>query len=155
MSFSISTKGRYAVLMMFQLAQGGNNLTSLAEISSTQNISYGYLEQIVKPLRDHNLVESKRGFGGGYKLAKPASQITIGDIITIVEGPVAPVKCAMEDFSSCKGPPDCKAKLVWREVTTAINDVLHSITLQDLLEDTDEIENLKGEKSHEHSLQRP
>ena len=147
MAFSLSTKGCYAVLLMYQLAQSKGTLTSLSEISSTQNISQGYLEQIVRPLKESNLVDSKKNFGGGYKLAKPPDQITIGEIVTISEGPVAPVQCVNDDFSFCAGPSDCKAKLVWRKVGDAISNVLNSITLQDLLE-LDDSYTLKGENNH-------
>ena len=147
MAFSLSTKGCYAVLLMYQLAQSDGALTSLSEISSAQNISQGYLEKIVRPLKEQNLVQSKRGYGGGYRLAKPPDQITIGEIVTISEGPVAPVQCVNNDFSFCVSPLDCKARLVWRKVGDAISSVLNSITLQDLLE-LDDSYNLKGENDH-------
>ncbi len=134
MPFSLSTKGHYAVLLMYQLARSGDSLTSLSEISSIQKVSQGYLEQIVKPLREGGLVLGKRGFGGGYTLAKPADQITVGEIIRIVEGPVVPVDCVDENFSHCNCPDDCRAKLVWQKVGEAIDSVLDSITLTDLLD---------------------
>lgn len=80
------------------------------------------------------------GDGGGYRLARPAAEITVGEIVQVAEGPVAPVKCVHEDFSGCDCPDDCKAKHVWQKVGNAIEGVLNSITLQDLVEGTVHIE---------------
>jgi Rrf2 family cysteine metabolism transcriptional repressor len=121
-------------LLMYQLARSGAEWISLSEIASVQKVSQGYLEQIVKPLRENGFVEGKRGFGGGYTLARPADQITVGEIIRVTEGPVVPVECVDENFSHCNCPDDCRAKLVWQKVGEAIDSVLDSITLTDLLE---------------------
>jgi Rrf2 family cysteine metabolism transcriptional repressor len=134
LSFSLSTKGHYAVLLMYELARSEDDFVSLAEISAAQKLSQGYLEQIVIPLREHGLVQGKRGFGGGYKLARPADRITVGEIVKVAEGPVAPVKCMHDDFSDYDCPEDCRARLVWEKVGNAIEGVLHSITLHDLVE---------------------
>ncbi len=135
MPFTLSTKGQYAVLLMYQLARSSDSPTPLSEISSVQKVSQGYLEQIVKPLRVSGLVQGKRGFGGGYILAKPAGQITVGEIIRIVEGPVVPVSCVDKNFSYFNCPKDCRAKFVWQKVGEAIDNVLDSITLTDLLDE--------------------
>ncbi|HHY11394.1 MAG TPA: Rrf2 family transcriptional regulator [Firmicutes bacterium] len=119
---------------MYELARTGEDFTSLTEVSRTQKVSQGYLEQIVRPLRESGLVQGKRGFGGGYKLAKPAGKITVGEIVRAAEGPVAPVQCLHEDFSHCDCPDDCRARLVWQKVGDAIEGVLNSITLRDLIE---------------------
>ncbi|HOA70341.1 MAG: Rrf2 family transcriptional regulator [Bacillota bacterium] len=144
----MSTKGHYAVLLMYELAKAGDEFISLADVSAAQRVSQGYLEQIVIPLREHGLVQGKRGFGGGYRLARPAAEITVGEIVQVAEGPVAPVKCVHEDFSGCDCPDDCKAKHVWQKVGNAIEGVLNSITLQDLVEGTVHIET-KGDIDHE------
>ena len=134
MPFRLSTRGHYAVLLMYELARSGDALSSLAGISSVQNISQGYLEQIIRPLRQGGLVSGKKGFGGGYTLTKTPEQITVGEVIRAVEGPVVPVKCVADDpghLDSC--PDDCRAKRVWQQVGQAIDGVLDSITLQDLI----------------------
>ncbi|HHX09790.1 MAG TPA: Rrf2 family transcriptional regulator [Firmicutes bacterium] len=133
---------------MYELARTGDGFISLAEVSATQKVSQGYLEQIVIPLREHGLVQGKRGFGGGYKLARPAAEITVGEIVKVAEGPVAPVKCMHEDFSDCDCPDDCRARLVWQKVGDAIEGVLNSITLHDLVEGAAHIEQ-KGDIDHE------
>ncbi|MGE5580013.1 MAG: RrF2 family transcriptional regulator [Bacillota bacterium] len=133
MPFRLSTKGHYAVLLMYELARSGEALSSLNDIASVQNISQGYLEQIIRPLRAAELVTGRKGFGGGYVLAKPASEITVGEVIRAVEGPVVPVKCVGEDPNLDSCPQDCRAKSVWQQVGQAIDDVLDSITLEDLV----------------------
>ncbi len=132
---------------MCELARKEKEFTSLAAISRTQNVSQGYLEQIVIPLRENRLVRGKRGFGGGYKLARPANTITVGEIIRVTEGPVAPVDCLHEDFSYCNCPDNCKAKPVWKKVGAAIEGVLNSITLGDLIQHTTK----EGDPQHEQS----
>lgn len=134
MPFRLSTRGHYAVLLMYELARSGDALSSLAGISTAQNISQGYLEQIIRPLRQATLVTGKKGFGGGYVLTKSPEQITVGEVVRAVEGPVVPVKCVAdgsEHLDSC--PDDCRAKHVWQQVGQAIDKVLDSITLQDLI----------------------
>jgi len=134
MPFRLSTRGHYAVLLMYELARSGEALSSLSDIASVWNISQGYLEQIIRPLRAAELVTGRKGFGGGYVLSKPASEITVGEVIRAVEGPVVPVKCVGEDSDLDSCPEDCRAKSVWQKVGQAIDDVLDSITLQDLVD---------------------
>jgi Rrf2 family cysteine metabolism transcriptional repressor len=133
MAFRLSTKGHYAVLLMYELARSGEALSSLSDIASVQNLSQGYLEQIIRPLRAAELVIGRKGFGGGYVLSKPASEITVGEVIRAVEGPVVPVKCVDEDSDLDSCPEDCRAKSVWQQVGQAIDGVLDSITLEDLV----------------------
>lgn len=131
--FRLSTRGHYAVLLMYELARSGEALSSLADISAVQKISQGYLEQIIRPLRQSGLVAGKKGFGGGYSLSKRPAEITVGDIIRAVEGPVVPVKCVGETGETDACPDGCRARLVWQKVGQAIDDVLDSITLESLL----------------------
>lgn len=133
MPFRLSTRGHYAVLLMYELARSGNALSSLADISAVQKISQGYLEQIIKPLRVAGFVSGRKGFGGGYTLTKPPSEITVGEVIRAVEGPVVPVKCVVDSSHMDSCPDDCRARRVWQQVGQAIDEVLDSITLQDLL----------------------
>jgi Rrf2 family protein len=135
MPFRLSTRGHYAVLLMYELARSGNALSSLADISAIQRISQGYLEQIIKPLRQAGLVAGKKGFGGGYSLSRPPSEITVGDVIRAVEGPVVPVKCVGETSAMDACPDGCRARQVWQKVGQAIDNVLDSITLGSLLGD--------------------
>lgn len=133
MPFRLSTRGHYAVLLMYELARSGDALSSLADISTVQKISQGYLEQIIRPLREAGLVTGKKGFGGGYVLSVPPSDITVGDVIRAVEGPVVPVKCVGKTSKMDSCPPDCRARHVFQRVGQAIDRVLDSITLESLI----------------------
>lgn len=133
MPFTLSTRGRYAVLLMYELARSPDYFTSLSQVSSNQKISQGYLEQIIRPLRKKGLVEGRKGFGGGYRLARHPGEITVGEIVRTVEGPVAPVKCVDEKVSLDCCPDNCRARKVWQKVGEAIDQVLDSVTLEDLL----------------------
>ncbi|HHX28512.1 MAG: RrF2 family transcriptional regulator [Bacillota bacterium] len=135
MPFRLSTRGHYAVLIMYELARSGESFSSLQDISASQRLSQRYLEQIVRPLRQAGLVQGKRGFGGGYVLAREASAITVGEIVRAVEGPVVPVECVADGSTPERCPDDCKAKSVWQKVGEAIDNVLDSITLEDLVRD--------------------
>ncbi len=134
MPFRLSTRGHYAVLMMYELARAGRAYVSLTDIASAQRVSQGYLEQIVKPLREAGLVISRRGFGGGYTLARPPEEVTVGQVVRAVEGPVLPVKCAGLAAAPDECPDDCQARSVWQKVGLAIDSVLDSVTLRSLLQ---------------------
>jgi len=134
MPFRLSTRGHYAVLLMYELARSQGAVSSLAYIAASQRVSQGYLEQIIRPLREAGLVTGKKGFGGGYCLARPPSEITVGDVVRAVEGPVVPVKCVAGDLETDTCPNDCRARVVWQKVGQAIDNVLDSITLESLLE---------------------
>jgi len=134
MPFRLSTRGHYAVLLMYELARSQGAVSSLAYIAASQRVSQGYLEQIIRPLREAGLVTGKKGFGGGYCLARPPSEITVGDVVRAVEGPVVPVKCVAGDLETDTCPDDCRARVVWQKVGQAIDNVLDSITLESLLE---------------------
>lgn len=133
MPFRLSTRGHYAVLLMYELARSKGPYASLSEIASTQMLPQKYLEQIIKPLRESGLVKGRKGFGGGYALARPKDEITVGEIIRAVEGPVVPVKCVDESSNLDCCPSNCRARVVWQKVGEAIDRVLDSITLADLL----------------------
>jgi Rrf2 family cysteine metabolism transcriptional repressor len=151
MPFRLSTRGHYAVLIMYELAGSGGAFSSLQDISAAQRLSQGYLEQIARPLRDAGLIEGKRGFGGGYALGRPASEITVGDIVRAVEGPVVPVQCVADGSTPERCPEDCRAKSVWQRVGEAIDGVLDSITLEDLVRDeAGDDRASKGDQSREY-----
>ena len=112
----ISTKGLYAVRFMLNLAEhGGDKLVSLKEVSEAESVSKKYLEQIVPNLVSAQLVKSVRGAAGGYRLARPASDITVLDVLAVTEGTLAPVSClACEDDFDCSQPNICIEIDVWR-----------------------------------------
>ncbi|EKX94861.1 Rrf2 family transcriptional regulator [Selenomonas sp. oral taxon 138] len=135
----LSTKGRYSVTALYELAlHYGEGVVPLKTIAQTQLISETYLEQLMVPLRRTGLVESVRGAQGGYTLALPPEEITIGRIITAVEGPIALVDCLLTDAEagdqSCVRVGQCVTRQIWKEVRDSINAVLNNISLADLME---------------------
>ena len=130
----LTTKGRFAVTAMIDLAlrQAGGPVT-LAAISQRQQISLSYLEQLFGKLRRHDLVESTRGPGGGYTLGRKASDITVADIITAMEGPIALTACVDGAVGSCDVEALCAMRGNWDKVNRAIRAALSAVTLQEML----------------------
>jgi len=130
----VSTKGRYAARAMLDLAQHfGEGPILVKDISRREEFSDRYLEQILTPLKVAGLVRVVRGARGGFSLARPPSEIKLLEIIQIVEGSTAPVDC-VDDARVCSRSDLCVTREVWAEMKVAIDTVLESITLQDLLE---------------------
>lgn len=130
----ISTKGKYALIVMTYLAINGNdNNISVAEISEKNNISEKYLEQILSLLSKGNLVTSFRGNLGGYKLAKPASEITLKSIMLSTEGNMKSVSCLEGQFK-CEKAADCVTVSVWAKLDDIVNDFFERTTLQDIID---------------------
>ena len=130
----ISTKGRYALRTMLDLAVHENGgLIPLREISTRQGITIKYLEQVMNLLNKAGYVRSVRGAGGGYRLAKEPSQYTIGDILRVAEGSLAPVSCLEDEVNTCPRNADCMTVDFWEGLADAINNYVDSFTLEDLL----------------------
>jgi Rrf2 family iron-sulfur cluster assembly transcriptional regulator len=128
----LSTKGRYAVTAMIDLAiNAKSSPVTLADISVCQDISLSYLEQLMSMLRKHKLVKGMRGPGGGYVLAKPAEQITIADIITAVDESVDVTHCAGHE--DCQGGARCLTHELWDELSQQLYNFLSTITLDKYL----------------------
>ena len=128
----MSTKGRYAIRAMLDLAlQSGNGPTLSKDVSKRQKISNLYLEQLFSQLRAGGLVRSIRGPKGGFILAKPPSQIRVIDILQVMEGSIAPVEC-VDNAAFCSRTGSCVCRSLWIETKEAMDKVLGSITLQDL-----------------------
>lgn len=133
----ISTKGRYALRLMLDLALNstGEQIT-IKSIASRQDISDKYLEQIISLLNRAGYVKSIRGAQGGYKLTKAPTEYTVGMILRLTEGNLTPVDCLEENTNDCTRSADCVTKEVWQELYDAINAVVDKITLQDLVDRT-------------------
>jgi len=133
----ISTKGRYGLRAVLELAsQSGDKPTSTKEISQKQKITIPYLEQLFFKLKHKGLVKSVRGAQGGYFLARKASEITVGEIIDCLDGPIELAGCKIDNESntSCIGPENCLAIEFWDDMKAKINDMLFNTSLQDLLD---------------------
>ena len=131
----ISTKGRYALRMLIDLAEHQNNgFISLKEIAERQNISKKYLEQIIPSLNRTDVLRTNRGSQGGYMLAKDPDKYTVGDILRLTEGSLSPVDCVDQDPILCKRSADCPTLPLWQGLSKVINEYLDGITLQDLVD---------------------
>ena len=132
----ISTKGRYALRLMLDLAMcGDEGYVPLKDIAERQSISIKYLEQIVSSLSHAGYVRSVRGTGGGYMLAKRPEEYTVGMILRLTEGSLAPVSCLEFEENTCPRASDCMTLGVWEKLYAAINSVVDSITLADIIKE--------------------
>lgn len=132
---NISTKGRYGLRALLDLAtfSQGRPVT-LSAIAARQQISEGYLEQLMAPMKKAGLVKSSRGAQGGYTLAREPEEIVVGDIFRALEGPLALTSCISEaDDTACQMQESCGSRFIWEEIQQAISKVLASYTLADLL----------------------
>lgn len=130
----ISTKGRYALRLMIDLAQhDAAGYIPLRDISKRQEVSAKYLEQIVVQLSRAGLVTSTRGAQGGYQLARHPSEYTVGEILRITEGSLAPVACLAHDPVECPRAEDCITLGFWRGLYDVVNQYVDSVTLEELV----------------------
>lgn len=135
LAMKISTKGRYALRLMLDLAQYSNEkeYVSIKKISQRQDISEKYLEQIVAQLSRSGYVISTRGAQGGYRLAMKPEDYTVGMILRHIEGNLSSVSCLEDNPNKCRRCNKCITLEVWQQINDAVNDVIDHITLQDLL----------------------
>lgn len=132
----ISTKGRYALRVMTDLAMHSQeDFVPLKEIALRQGVSVKYLEQIVAKLNKQGFVKTARGNTGGYQLAKEPKEYTIGEILRATEGDLAPIECLTEE-EKCERKECCKTHNFWKGLDQVINEYIDSKTLEDLLEDS-------------------
>lgn len=130
----ISTRGRYGIRMMLVLALHYEQGTiPLRTIAKEQGISEKYLEQIVNPLMKAGIVKSFRGAQGGYILTNPPDQITVGEILRILEGSLSPVDCV--DYENCPNVDACVSLSIWRKMKEALDEVVDAITLADMVQE--------------------
>lgn len=130
----ISTRGRYALRVMIDIAQNGNDkYIALNDISARQNVSKKYLESILVLLTKDGLLLGLRGKGGGYKLAKQPQEYTVCEILQLTEGCLAPVACLKKDAVPCPKAPNCKTLPLWKGLHKTVINYLESKTLADLI----------------------
>ena len=132
----ISTRGRYALRAMVDLAQyGGSGPVSRQELAARQEISADYVAQLFRHLQSAGLVEGVKGPGGGYRLTRAPSLIRAGDVVRAAEGPVAVVHCILpcpDEGPACRRVDRCVTHRLWKQVSKAVMEVLDSVTLKDL-----------------------
>lgn len=131
----ITTKGRYAIHILYDLAvSGSEHPVSVKEIATRQEISVKYTEQIISILNKAGYVKSSRGFQGGYQLTKPLEEYIIGDVLRLTEGSLAPVDCLVSGKVECPKQKKCATIVLWEKVDKAIRDVVDHVTLAELVE---------------------
>lgn len=142
----ISTRGHYGVMAMLDLAlHHGEGPIPLKSVAERQNLSEHYLEQLIAVLRKAGLVKSVRGAQGGYTLAREPHQIKIGEIIRVLEGPIAPVECVNEEDPECCLRADyCVTRNLWEKVKASIEEVLDNTTLEDLVREAEKARQAGG-----------
>lgn len=129
----ISTKGRYALMIMVDLAiNSSGEYISLKDIATRQEVSNKYLEQIIAKLNKAGYLEVARGNNGGYKLAKVPKEYVVGDILRATEGDLSPIYCLTEE-EDCKKKENCKTHSFWKGLDKVINEYVDSKTLEDLI----------------------
>jgi len=132
----VSTKGRYALRMLLDLAEHKNEgYITLKDIAERQGISKKYLEQIVILLNNSDMLRTNRGYQGGYALAKEPDQYTVGQILRVTEGKLCPVVCMEDEPNQCERSRFCKTLPVWQGLESVLNTYLDGITLQTMLDD--------------------
>lgn len=132
----ISTRGRYALRMMVDLAEHEQEgFIALKDIAERQNISKKYLEQIIPVLNRSGLLQTTRGYQGGYRLVKSPDKYTVGEILRATEGSMAPVACMDQSPNQCPRCGECATLPVWEGLQKMVDEYLDGITLQSILDD--------------------
>lgn len=134
--FKVSTKGDYGLLLLSALAEAYQNNTAfvaLKEIAKVKNLSLSYISQIIIPLKNAGLVQSKEGHLGGYRLTKPPREITMMEILEALEGPITPVRCCDNKAGKCGSEAYCNVKFTWQDARALLSQFLRTKTLEDII----------------------
>lgn len=143
----LTTKGRYGLRAVLDLAVNTDKeAVSLSEIAERQGISMNYLEQLIAKLKKSGIVQGIRGAQGGYVLAMPAEEISVGDILRALEGDLIPVECSElnNGDTPCINSDTCVTKYVWKRISDSINDAVDNIKLSDLVQKSREVQKEAG-----------
>src|SRR5471030_3144378 len=138
----LSKKGEYALRSLINLgiaAEVGRSLVQVAELADQEQLPVKFLEQIMQALKEARLVESERGKFGGYRLARPAKKITIGEVVRLIDGPLAPIRCVSQTaYEKCTCPDEahCGLRMLMLDVRNAIANILDRYTLADVVDVT-------------------
>ena len=135
----ISTRGRYALRILVDLAENRTDrYITLKETADRQEISEKYLESIVKDLVRGKYIEGLRGKGGGYRLARPAEEINVREVLQLMEGTLVPVACLEEDSRPCSRAGSCRTLPIWKGLDRVVREYLSGFTVQDLVRENSE-----------------
>lgn len=139
----ISYRGDYALKTILDLAFHYGELVHIEEIAERQDIPLKFLEQILLTLKNGGFVRSKRGPGGGYILTRPPAEITIGEVIRFIEGPIEPIACVEPEYDGCDFQDRCSFRDLFTQVGSAVSKIVDGITFEDMRQNT-----VKKEKEH-------
>ena len=143
----LSTKGRYGLRALIDLAvhSSGGTPVSITSISARQDLSERYLEQLMAKLKKAGLIQSVRGAGGGYVLARDPGKISVGDVLRALEGNLDPVDCAgLDPDGVCRAADSCVTKYVWKRINESINRTVDEIRLDQLIEESRKMKDEAG-----------
>ena len=137
----ISTRGRYALRVMIDLAEHQENgrYTAMKAVAERQGVSLKYMEKILPLLVSARMVEGITGKGGGYRLTREPQEYRVGEILRLTEGDLAPVECVACDAEPCPHIGECRTRPMWGELSKRINDYLDSVTLADMMQKSEDI----------------
>jgi Rrf2 family protein len=128
----ITYRGDYALKAVLDLALNYGNLVTIHELAARADIPIKFLEQVLLDLKKGGFVESRRGKVGGYLLAKPPSQIKLGEVIRFIDGPIEPIACTEKRYSGCNSVYKCVFRKVWQRVSESISGIVDTVTFEDL-----------------------
>lgn len=130
----ISTRGRYALRVMIDLAENcAGNYTPMKDVARRQGLPLKYLERILPVLAKNNLIEGVHGKGGGYRLTRQPAEYCVGEILRLTEGDLAPVACLECGAEPCERADDCRTRTLWVELNRLVNEYFDGITIADLM----------------------
>ena len=136
----LSTKGRYGLRAFIDIARySEEEPVSLASVAKRQDISISYLEQLISKIKKAGLITSVRGANGGYELSRPASEISVGDVLRSLEGELMPVDCVAhtdEERARCAAQSGCSSCIVWKRINDSINETIDNIFIDELVEES-------------------
>ena len=136
----VSTKGRYAIRVLIDMAKSGeSDFHPLHTLAARQGMSEKYLEAILGTLVKNNILEGARGKGGGYKMAKPAAELTVWDILSVIETSMSPVECVDDGKNGCERADFCPTLPMWKDLAKIIKDYFSGITIKQLARKAPEI----------------
>lgn len=151
----LSTKGRYGLRAAVDLAMHSGETVALSAIAERQKITVSYLEQIIPKLRKVGIVNSVRGAQGGYTLARPPEQISVGDVLRALEGNLSPVDCKeLQDSNRCMGSDLCITKYVWTRISASINDTVDHMMLSELVAEGERLRREHGVDNGSHGANK-
>ena len=130
----ISTRGRYALRVMIDLAEHSEGYIPMKAVAQRQELSLKYLEQILPILTKNHLIEGIQGRGGGYRLCRKPEEYTAGEILRLTEGDLAPVGCIGNDATPCERSDNCRTLPLWSGLNKVVNEYLDSVTIADLMQ---------------------